>query len=190
MSKFYTIKGKKYRRVTSVVSDMYPFDKTGYHKWCEMNGLDPKWITAQSNRIGTKVHDWLDHAISGLQILDEPVITEQDKMFRGQVEELLSKFDYIETERQVHTDDYMIAGTVDGVTKQGIVDIKTWGAWRGKVSSNVREKEKKLQQQLSMYGYMLGGEPDLFLAWIRPDGKLKIKQIEYSFKWKKYLDEI
>lgn len=206
-NKTYTKDDLEYQRVTTVVKEIYPFNSKAFYGYCKRIGVDPKWIREQSSNLGTKVHSWVNDKFLGIDgwasVLPENTIEEG---YKSAIEKFLESHQLEFSERQVFCNEFMYAGTVDGATKNAIVDFKTFGAWRylhdllfpsrkplSKEPEATPDKIKQASLQLSMYKYALQGLEEkyknyrMYLVILSPSGTFKKVGLPKNEIWRRYL---
>lgn len=182
--------GARYVSVTRLLNKMYPFDDTHYKQWCEANGYDPKWILRESNRIGSKVHEWIENQFYGVDdMFDIEPRNEKEEGYKHAVGEILNDFQIVNSEFQVACDKYHYAGTGDAIVMRKndgemfLCDFKTWGAWKDEPSKRLDSKKvKKVAVQSSMYAHAMEWGSKTCVIVPFPDGT-------YMFKELKNMDE-
>lgn len=198
-------KGQQYMSVTSLVSEMFPFDTGKWLAYCKYKGLDPAEVTRQSVRLGTRYHNYFENRgqferkeieYFGKMVMATQYDFVEDEGDLGYLEcanQFIDQgWEIIESEIQVVNKDLLYAGRVDMVVRndklgvdRAIADVKTWGAWSGKGTGKIRkpEKMKKLAIQLSMYRRALGERLPMYGVFPNPDGQLYIDEIQEDESW-------
>lgn len=192
----------KYASVTSLLNIMYPFDDTQYKIWCQANGFDPAWILAESNRIGSKVHGWIENNFHGVaDLYDIAPRDKKEEGYREAVSSILNDFEVIDSEYRVATKwgDYGYAGTVDSLIrrkedgKEFLNDFKTWGAWKeiDKIKKKLDSKKvKKVAIQTGMYATANGWEGGRSVIVPLPDGTYVFRELkDLREEWEPKLNE-
>ena len=183
---YYTKDNKKYESVTTLLKKIFPFNKESFAKWCKMNGYDPEVVGTLSTSMGTKVSDWINNSTRDTKFLDPPVIGKKEQgLYRG-VQGFLEAHEVLQSEVTVYCDEYMYAGTFDGLVKyknkEYLMDWKTYGAWKGKYKRDSK-KLKEVRYQLSMYRYALQQKLPLAVVIFKTDGTYEIEELKYTEEW-------
>jgi len=184
----YTKDGKTYVSVTEIVGMIYPFDKKGFEGWARWKGFNPDWITDESKRIGTKVHQWVENRFHGIDSwADSQPVDDKEKSYLEAVQLFIDTYEIDDCERTVYSDDWGYAGTYDVLSGDTLYDVKTWGAWKGEYKRDVKKLEK-VAVQLSMYAEA-GGIEKIAVAILLPSGSLEIEKLEVVDTWKDWISE-
>lgn len=184
--RYYTKDNKKYRSVTGLLSKLFPFNRESFERWCESQGYDPDDVRVLSTSMGTKVSNWINNSVRDTEFLDPPTIgsTEQG-LYRG-AKDFINTYDVLESEKTVYCDEYLYAGTFDGLVKykdtEYLMDWKTYGAWRGNYKRD-SNKIKQVSYQLSMYRYALDRDLPLAVVVFKADGSYDIEELSYTEDW-------
>jgi len=183
----YTKNGRTYVSVTEIVGMMYPFDKKGFEGWARWKGFNPDWITSESQRIGTKVHQWVENRFHGIEAwADSQPVDEKESSYLEAVQLFIDSRDITDCERVVYSDEWGYAGTLDVLVGDTVFDVKTWGAWKGEYKRN-SDKMDKVAVQLSMYAEA-GGFEKIAVAILLPEGNLEIEELEITDVWKGWIE--
>lgn len=186
----YTKDGKTYSSVTSLLNKIFPFNQESFNKWCEREGYNPEEVRILSTSIGTKVSNWINNRVRKSEYLDPPVVGKIERGLYKGVQDFTAKNKVIVSEETVFCDEYLYAGTFDGIVlynnKEHLMDWKTYGAWRGVYKRDPR-KIKEVSYQLSMYRYALGRELPLAVVVFKSDGTYEIEELTYTTDWIKKL---
>lgn len=189
--RYYTKDGKDYRSVTSILGEMFPFDQKSFDNWCKKNGYDPKMVNVLSTSMGSKVSDWIDNNYRGLEELNPPVIGKLEQGLYNAVQDFLKEAKLLSTEETVYCDEYMYAGTYDGIIEykgeKYLADWKTFGAWKGEYK-RTPEKIKKVELQLNMYRYALQEKLPLLVVIFKTDGTYETEKLGRNNKWKEWIE--
>jgi len=182
----YNKDGKEYASVTSLLSTIFPFNKEAFNRWCEQQGYDPKDVKTLSTSLGSKVSSWINNKTRGVLYLDPPTVGPiEEGLYRG-VQDFTDRYKVLESEVTVYCDEFMYAGTYDGLVmyndKEYLMDWKTYGAWRGKYKRDSK-KIKEVTYQLSMYRYALGRELPLAVVVFKTDGTYELEELTYTEDW-------
>jgi len=182
----YEREGKNYKSVTTLLRDIFPFNTEAFEKWCRREGYDPKEVKVLSTSIGSKVSSWINNKTRGVLYLDPPTVgATEEGLYRG-VQDFTDTYKVLESEVTVFCDEYLYAGTFDGIVlyqdKEYLMDWKTYGAWRG-VYKRDPKKIKEVSYQLSMYRYALGRELPLAVVVFKPDGTYEVEELTYTEDW-------
>lgn len=187
---YYTRNGKRYITVTTVIDKMYPFNRESFNNWCKKNGFDPDTVKVISSSMGSKVSDWIDNKRRGLEFLNPPAIGKPEQGLYDATQNFTKEVELLSTEEEVYCDEYMYAGTYDGIIKKGdkkyLVEWKTYGAWREDYKRDPL-KIKKVSIQLDMYRYALGEDLPLALIVFKTDGTYEVEEIKGNDSWKEWL---
>ena len=184
----YTKEGKTYVSVTEIVGMMYPFDQRGFESWARWKGFNPDWITNESKRIGTKVHQWVENRFHGIEEWadSQPVDDKEDNYLKA-VQLFLEAYEIDDCEKTVYNDSWMYAGTYDVRVGDTLYDVKTWGAWKGEYKRS-DDKLEKVAVQLSMYAEAENVDK-IAVAILLPDGNLEIEDLDRDDSWKDWIAE-
>lgn len=193
----YERDGKAYVSVTQLINVFYPFNDAGFEKWCKSKGLDAQKILRDSERMGTKVSEWIENRTLGLEALDSPCTSELERGLKRAVEDFTGAYKIASCEQTVYCDEYGYAGTYDMecyLSKDTLFlcDSKTYGAWNGHYKRD-SSKIKKVTMQVSMYAYAKYGEKakntKLALVVFKTDGSFEVEELKYTDKWKELIKE-
>lgn len=198
--RYYTKDGKKYKSVTSIISEMYPFNEEAQRRYEDkvaMYGLTVDHVSDLSKAMGTKVSDWLDNACKGLTEFDPPAIGKKEKGLRKAVNTFLIDYELIETEKTVFCDEYEFAGTLDMIFRRKgedgarLGDAKTFGAWERTPYKRNTDKLKKAGVQTDMYAYAYGDyDMPRAIVIFKVDGTYVIEpRKRHDKQWIKFLEE-
>ena len=184
----YTKDNKTYVNVTEIVGMMYPFNQKSFESWARWKGFNPDWITAESQRIGTKVHQWVENRFHGIEDwADSQPVDEKENNYLDAVQLFLEAYEIDDCECTVYNDTWGYAGTYDLRANDTIYDVKTWGAWKGEYKRN-DEKLGKTAVQLSMYAEAADIDK-IAVAILLPDGDLEIEDLDITDTWKDWTTE-
>ena len=184
----YTKDNKTYVSVTEIVGMMYPFNQKSFESWARWKGFNPDWITAESQRIGTKVHQWVENRFHGIEDwADSQPVDEKENNYLDAVQLFLEAYEIDDCECTVYNDTWGYAGTYDLRANDTIYDVKTWGAWKGEYKRN-DEKLGKTAVQLSMYAEAADIDK-IAVAILLPDGDLEIEDLDITDTWKDWITE-
>ena len=182
-----------YPRVSDILNMIYPFPEDRYRAWAFSQGLSPDWITAESQRIGTKIHNWIQNRVEGIEKwADLPAVEDIEEGCLKAIDKLLHDYDILESEVKVYNDEWEYRGTLDAIGKlKGtdemlILDWKTYGAWKGEYKRD-SGKIKKLATQLSMYKEAYGKPYPAQGIIIKADGDYEVEMIKDNDKWKEFM---
>jgi hypothetical protein len=184
--RYYERGNKKYCSVTSLISKLFPFNKESFKRWCEENGYRPSDVTTLSSSIGTKVSSWINNRVRDTEFLDPPIVGKNEEGLYKGVQDFMDKYEILKAEETVYCDEYLYAGTYDGLVKykdkEYLMDWKTYGAWRGNYKRS-SSKIRKVKYQLSMYRYALQRELPLAVVVFQVDGSYEIEELDYTDEW-------
>jgi hypothetical protein len=185
--KTYTRNGKKYVSVTEIVSLMYPFDRRSFNWWCRHKGINPGWVDEESRRVGTKVHGWLENRFLKIDSwADFRPLTAREATYLKTVGEVAKALKIMDMETVVFNDDWGYAGTYDIMLEDGtIVDVKTWGAWKGEYKRS-SDKMQKVTTQLSMYAEA-ADTWKIAVCILLPEGGYEYEELKFDDSWKDWI---
>lgn len=182
----YTREGKTYSSVTTLLKKIFPFNQESFNKWCAKEGYDPEIIKVLSTSIGNKVSSWIANRVREVLFLDPPPIGETEHALYKGIQDFTEAYQVLESEVTVYCDEFMYAGTFDGLVmykdKKYLMDWKTYGAWRGEYKRDSK-KIKEVSYQLSMYRYALGQQYPLAVVVFKGDGTYDIEELTYTEDW-------
>jgi hypothetical protein len=180
---------KEYKSVTTIISEHFPFNQEEFNKWCEKNGYDPKVVNVVSTSMGSKVSGWIDNYRRDMTDLNEPSVGKYEAGLYEGVQKFLNEYVVLDTEETVYCDEFMYAGTYDGLVEykgeKWLMDWKTYGAWLGKYRRDA-SKIKKVKIQLSMYEYALGESINKAVVIFKADGSYEIEELKTDNSWKEW----
>jgi len=185
----YSNCGKRYVSVTEIVALMYPFDGTSFNSWCRSKGINPGWVEEESKRLGTKAHGWLENRFLNIQDwADSRPRNKVEEAYLKTADEVMFALNVKDMERVVYCDEFGYAGTYDMILEDGtVVDVKTWGGWRGEYKRS-SSKIKKVSVQLSMYAYAVGSEK-IAVCVLLPDGGYEYEELKIDDSWKEWIEK-
>lgn len=192
--KYYEKDGDRYVSVTSVIGLMYPFNKAQFTNWCITNGYNPDWVMEESQRIGTRGHEYFENRALGMEFFNIPI--------GNGLEDAVNKFfndgwEIVDTEKEVYCREYLYAGRIDAVAKneklgieKALLDFKFWGAWQNKPFIKYdSSKVKKVRLQTSMYKYALGDDDiEQYVVVPSIDGTYHTKSLGYDLSWQTWIN--
>lgn len=202
--RYYTKDGKKYKSVTSIISEMYPFNEDAQRRYEDKvgrYGLTVEHVSSLSKAMGTKVSEWLDNACKGTTEFDPPAIGEKEEGLRKAVDAFIQDYELVETEKTVYCDEYGFAGTLDMIFREraepGVLmgcylgDAKTFGAWERTPYKRSVDKLKKAGIQTDMYAYAYGDyDMPRAIVIFKVDGTYVIEpRKRHDKQWIKFLEE-
>jgi len=177
---------------------MYPYNEEAFKAWAIKNGYSHKWISGESRRIGTKVHDWVqDYFVRVPKCLISLAMSEKEEMYLKSVKSFLRAFEVLRSEQVVYCKEYGFAGRYDAIVRRkgtngtrSLVDFKTFGAWNGTYNRKSQmRKFKKVATQLSMYRYANRNVGKIKLIVFKPDGTFDEEDLKVSDDWKTWMKE-
>lgn len=183
-----------YPRVTKIIDAMFPFNEESFKAWAHSQGLNPEWITSESKRIGSKIHEWIQNRFEQIEWADLPPISKKEEGYLEAVESILEDYEILKSEVEVFNDEWKYRGTLDAIARLRntdevmILDWKSWGAWDGNYKRS-RDKIKKLEIQLSMYKEALGEPYPTKGIILKSDGTYEVEDIKDNDMWKKWMKE-
>jgi len=182
----YIKDGKEYQSVTSLLEKIFPFNKEAFERWCQQQGYNPDDIRTLSSSIGSKVSSWINNKTRGVLYLDPPTVgVAEEGLYRG-VQDFTDTYKVLESEITVFCDEFMYAGTLDGIVnykdKEYLMDWKTYGAWKGNYKRDPK-RIKEVSYQLSMYRYALGKELPIAVVVFKTDGTYEVEELAYTEDW-------
>ena len=185
----YTKDNKTYVSVTEIIGMMYPFDEKGFASWARWKGLNSDWISAESRRIGTKVHQWVENRFHGIESwADNSPIDEKESNYLKAVQVFLGSVDITDCEQTVYNDEFGYAGTYDLIADGTLYDVKTWGSWKGEYKYSA-DKMKKVAIQSDMYREAHGGGLKTAVCILLPEGDFIVEELKPNDSWKKWIEE-
>lgn len=182
----------KYLSVTSIVGLRDPFDDSSFKKWCELKGLDSDLIANTSRILGEKVSNIISNADNDIWFLNPPPVDSLEERLFGAVEDFLSKWELVSTEKEVYCDELNYAGRYDGIIRRKnsheivLADWKTFGAWSDKPYKRDSKKIKHTRWQLSLYAYALEWKSPIGVVIFKNDGTWELEKLtldEDMIKW-------
>lgn len=186
---FYTKESKQYKSVTTIIGEHFPFNQEEFNKWCANNGYDPKVVNILSTSMGSKVSEWIDNHRRDMEYLNPPAIGKYEVGLLEGVQKFLNEYVVNSTEQTVYCDEFMYAGTYDGLVmykgEEWLMDWKTYGAWLGKYRRDA-SKIKKVRIQLNMYEYAIGREIKKAVVVFKTDGTFEIEELKNDKTWKEW----
>lgn len=182
----YTRNNKVYSSVTGLLEKLFPFNQEAFNRWCIKEGYNPDDVKVLSTSIGSKVSNWINNKTKESQYLDPPVVGRTEQGLYNGVQDFTEKYRVMVSEETVFCDEYLYAGTLDGIVlyndKEYLMDWKTYGAWRGNYKRDPK-RIKEVSYQLSMYRYALGRELPLAVVVFKSDGTYEIEELTYTVDW-------
>lgn len=190
--RIYQKDGRNYISVTSIIDLMFGFDEEGFKMFAYKQNISPEWINKESIERGNKYHAYFENRAHGITWADK-VDDQKDLGYREAVDKFFKDgWEILECEREVYNDEYLFAGRFDCLVKKDqkvyLADIKSWGAWSGKLYKKNPDKLKKVSNQLSMYNSCLEEQLPLLLIVPQSNGEYITENILPSSDWRYFLE--